>query len=64
MTCKRTGMVVLAAALLVPLGCHNTAQGIKADTKRALDKTSEKLHRASDKIDEKEDQREKKKDER
>jgi predicted small secreted protein len=43
---------LLAALLALPNagGCHNTAQGIKEDTKRALDKTGQKLEKAADKI--------------
>jgi predicted small secreted protein len=37
--------------VLLAIGCHNTAQGVKADTKRALDKTGEGLEKAGDKID-------------
>jgi predicted small secreted protein len=36
-------------------GCHNTAQGIKEDTKRALDKTGNALQKAADKIGGKKD---------
>ena len=45
--------LLLAAALLmlVTAACHNTAQGVKADTRRALDKTGKALERAGDKID-------------
>jgi predicted small secreted protein len=49
----------LQSTLLVPAallglaiaGCHNTAQGVKADTGRALDKVGQKLEKAGDKID-------------
>lgn len=49
----------LQSTLLVPAallglaiaGCHNTAQGVKADTRRALDKVGQKLEKAGDKID-------------
>jgi hypothetical protein len=37
--------------MLAAVGCHNTAQGVKADTSRALHKTGEGLDKAGDKID-------------
>jgi predicted small secreted protein len=37
--------------LLAAASCHNTAQGVKEDTKRALDKTGAGLEKAGDKID-------------
>jgi predicted small secreted protein len=42
----------MAAVLLVlaTAGCHNTARGVKADTRRVLDKTGAGLERAGDKI--------------
>jgi hypothetical protein len=43
--------IVIALCLGSAVGCHNTAQGVKADTKRALDKTGEKLQKTGDKID-------------
>ena len=42
-------MLFLTLSVLA-LGCHNTAEGIKQDTKRALDKTGDKLKKASKKI--------------
>jgi hypothetical protein len=50
---NRRNWIVLACLLVAAVGCHNTAQGVKADTKKALDKTGEKLERAGDKIDKK-----------
>jgi hypothetical protein len=44
--------MALATLLWTPsFGCHDTAQGIKQDTKRALQKTGQKLEKAGDKID-------------
>jgi predicted small secreted protein len=42
----------MAALLLVvaAAACHNTARGVRADTKRALDKTGAGLEKAGDKI--------------
>jgi predicted small secreted protein len=42
---------VALAALLLAAACHNTAQGIKEDTKNAIDKTEDALHRAAKKVD-------------
>ncbi len=42
---------LLLPAPLLSLGCHDTWQGVKSDTKRALDKTGKGLEKASDKID-------------
>jgi hypothetical protein len=36
---------------LLAAGCHNTWEGAKTDTKRALDKTGKGLEKAADKID-------------
>lgn len=47
----RSNLAPLLAALALCSGCHNTAQGVKEDTKRALDKTGDALHKAADKID-------------
>jgi predicted small secreted protein len=50
--CPRSRRGVTAALLmLATAACHNTAQGVKADTQRALDKTGKALERAGDKID-------------
>jgi hypothetical protein len=46
-----SGLLVAAALMLAITGCHNTAQGVKADTRRALDKMGEGLEKAGDKID-------------
>lgn len=42
--------LILAASVGLGAGCHNTAQGVKQDTKRALEKTGEKLQKAGKKI--------------
>ena len=39
-----TALVLVASiAMLEVAGCHNTAEGIKADTRRAVDKIDQKL---------------------
>jgi hypothetical protein len=43
--------VATTLLMLATAACHNTAQGVKADTRRALDKTGKALERAGDKID-------------
>jgi len=43
--------LLLAATVLAIAACHNTAQGVKADTRRALDKTGRALEKAGDKVD-------------
>jgi predicted small secreted protein len=44
--------LLLAAVFTLPIAaCHNTAQGVKADARRALDKTGRALQKAGDKID-------------
>ena len=48
---KSLHWIVLTCFLASVVACHNTAQGVKADTKRALDKTGEKLEKTGDKID-------------
>jgi hypothetical protein len=40
----------LLALLLAPAGCHNTAQGIKTDTNRALEKTGEGIEKVGRKL--------------
>jgi hypothetical protein len=32
-------------------GCHNTARGVRADARRALEKTGQELEKAGEKID-------------
>jgi hypothetical protein len=44
-------LVVAALAMLGVTGCHNTAQGVKADTRNALDKTGHELQKVGDKVD-------------
>ena len=44
-------LVVAALSMLSVAGCHNTAQGVKADTRNALDKTGHELQKAGDKVD-------------
>jgi hypothetical protein len=44
-------LVVAALSMLSVTGCHNTAQGVKADTRNALDKTGHELQKAGDKVD-------------
>jgi predicted small secreted protein len=48
-----TRLRTLVALCLFATACHNTAQGIKEDTKHAIDKTDDALHRAAKKIDSK-----------
>lgn len=48
---QSTLLVVAALLMLSIAGCHNTAQGVKADTRNALDKTGRGLEKAGDKID-------------
>lgn len=36
-------VLVASIWMLAAAGCHNTAEGIKADTRRALDKIDQKL---------------------
>lgn len=48
---KSLHWIMLTCFLASVVACHNTAQGVKADTKRALDKTGEKLEKTGDKID-------------
>ena len=48
----KSALLLVATLLTVATAaCHNTAQGVKADTRRALDKTGKALERAGDKID-------------
>ena len=44
-------LVVAALSMLSVAGCHNTAQGVKADTRNALDKTGHEIQKAGDKVD-------------
>jgi predicted small secreted protein len=44
-------LLVAALWMLSVTGCHNTAQGVKADTRNALDKTGHELQKAGDKVD-------------
>jgi hypothetical protein len=44
-------LVAGALLMLAVYGCHDTWQGVKTDTRRALDKTGQKLEKAGDKID-------------
>jgi predicted small secreted protein len=46
-------LVSLSVALLMltAAGCHNTWQGVKADTRHDLEKTGQKLDKAADKIE-------------
>jgi|HubBroStandDraft_6_1064221.scaffolds.fasta_scaffold3101013_1 hypothetical protein len=46
-------LTLLPAVLLflAAAGCHNTAEGVKADTRNALDKTGHALQKAGDKVD-------------
>jgi hypothetical protein len=48
---QSTLLVAAALLMLAIAGCHNTAQGVKADTRRALEKTGQKLEKAGDKIE-------------
>ena len=48
------GACLIFIGLSVLGGCHNTAQGVKADTKKALHKTGHGIEKAGDKIDDKE----------
>ena len=45
----RSARFVLLFGIVFLPGCHNTAQGVKHDTKRALDKTGEGIEKAADK---------------
>jgi hypothetical protein len=44
------GLLMLGAILLLAFGCH-TAQGVKQDTKSALDATGAGLQKGASKID-------------
>ena len=48
---QSTLLVVAAFSMLAVAGCHNTAQGVKADTRNALDKSGHELQKAGDKVD-------------
>jgi len=48
---QSTLLVAATLSLASLAGCHNTAQGVKADTRNALDKTGQELQKAGDKID-------------
>jgi predicted small secreted protein len=43
-------VVVAAVQMLAVTACHNTWQGVKTDTRRALDKTGQKVEKEGDKI--------------
>ncbi len=47
----RIVLACLTVSFVAVVGCHNTAQGVKADTTKALHKTGEKLEKTGDKID-------------
>ncbi len=40
----------LASVLALTLGCRHTAEGVKADTKRAVEKTGKGIEKAGEKI--------------
>jgi predicted small secreted protein len=42
----------VALLMLAAAGCHNTWEGVKADTRHDLEKTGQKLDKAADKLDE------------
>ena len=50
MKMRRALAVVTVGAVLV-IGCHNTAQGVKADTRNAVQKTGHGVEKAGQKIE-------------
>lgn len=53
---KWTGAAVIVLAAVVSsasfgIACHNTARGFKEDSKRAIDKTKQKLNKVGRKIE-------------
>ena len=47
---RTAALLTLGAALLLAIGCH-TAEGVKQDTKSALDATGKGLQKGASKID-------------
>ena len=56
---EAVALLIAVSAMAMTTGCPNTAHGVKADTKRALDKTGQKLEDTADKIDDKKDEKKK-----
>jgi predicted small secreted protein len=48
-SCRRFSLALFGLILLA--GCHNTAQGVKADTKRAVEKTGHAVEKTGEKIE-------------
>lgn len=48
---SRSSLVVAGCLILAVAACHNTFEGVKADTRHDLDKTGHALQKAGDKID-------------
>jgi predicted small secreted protein len=45
------GALPVVLLMLAAAGCHNTWEGVKADTRHDLEKTGQKLDKAADKIE-------------
>lgn len=48
---RLVAVVCLSAVVLSGSGCRNTADGIKADTKRAVEKTGKGVEKVGEKIE-------------
>jgi predicted small secreted protein len=47
----RRCFAVILAGLVLASGCHNTAQGIKTDTRNAVQKTGHGVEKAGEKVE-------------